>query len=213
MPVEVAVASVTLAEAVFAVFAALVAFTVIVAGEGAVAGAVYRPLDEIVPQADPLQPEPDTAQLTEVFEDPLTVAANCSVAPVFIETVVGLTETAIAGAVVAVPLRAMLVVAPVELLLVIESWPESLAEAVGANCIEIVKDDPGFRVAGRVGAVILKPVPDMLAALMVRAAVPDEVRVTVCEADEPTCTLPNEMLLALAPIFAVFAAAVAFNCR
>ena len=55
----------------------LVAVIVKVAGEGAVAGAVYSPLEEIVPQVAPLQPVPDAVQVTAMFDVPVTEAANC----------------------------------------------------------------------------------------------------------------------------------------
>lgn len=55
----------------------LVALMVTVAGDGAVAGAVYSPLEEIVPQEAPLQPVPDTVQVTAVFDVPVTEVANC----------------------------------------------------------------------------------------------------------------------------------------
>lgn len=208
---EAAALTVTVAEAVLAVLAALVAFTVTVAGEGAVAGAVYKPVEEMVPQLEPLQPEPETDQETEVFEEPLTLEANCCVAPAVTEALVGLTPIVIGA--MPVPVKATLVAEPVELLLAIESWPEALPAAVGANCRAIVSDDPGLRVAGSVGWVILKPEPDTLAALIVNAPVPDEVSVTVCDVDEPVVTLPNAMLLALAPILGVVAGATAFSCR
>ena len=55
----------------------LVALMVTVAGDGAVAGAVYSPLVEIVPQEAPLQPVPDTVQITTGFDVPVTELANC----------------------------------------------------------------------------------------------------------------------------------------
>jgi hypothetical protein len=55
----------------------LVAVMVTVAGDGGVAGAVYRPVEEIVPQVAPLQPVPDAVQVTAVFDVPVTEAANC----------------------------------------------------------------------------------------------------------------------------------------
>ena len=55
---------------------ALVAVMVTVEGDGGVAGAVYSPVEEIVPQAVPLQPAPDTVQATAVFDVPVTEAAN-----------------------------------------------------------------------------------------------------------------------------------------
>ena len=44
--------------------AADVAFTVTVAGLGGAAGAVYRPLLSMLPQAAPVQPDPETLQVT-----------------------------------------------------------------------------------------------------------------------------------------------------
>ena len=55
----------------------LVTVMVTDAGDGAVAGAVYSPVEEIVPQEAPLQPVPDAAQITAVFDVPVTEAANC----------------------------------------------------------------------------------------------------------------------------------------
>lgn len=57
--------------------AALVAVMVTVAGEGAVAGAAKSPLEEMVPQVAPLQPDPETVQVTAVFDVPVTEAINC----------------------------------------------------------------------------------------------------------------------------------------
>jgi hypothetical protein len=72
----------------------LVAVMVTVAGDGTVAGAVYSPLEEIVPQAIPLQPVPDTVQVTASLVAPVTDAANCFVVPAFVEALAGVTETA-----------------------------------------------------------------------------------------------------------------------
>ena len=44
-------------------------------------GAVYRPEAEIDPQADPEQPAPATAHLTDVFVVPAIVAENCCCVP------------------------------------------------------------------------------------------------------------------------------------
>lgn len=75
----------TVAVADFVGSAWLVAVAAMALGEGALAGAVYRPLLSIVPQALPLQPCPGTApatlQVTAVFEIPLTAAVNCCVLP------------------------------------------------------------------------------------------------------------------------------------
>ena len=40
---------------------------------------MYKPLLEIVPQAAPEQPEPETLQFTAVLLVPLTVAVNCCI--------------------------------------------------------------------------------------------------------------------------------------
>ena len=66
-----AVATVTLAVAVFEVSATLVAVT---SNVPAVLPAVYMPPDEIVP--------PVAVQVTLVFDVPVTVAENCCFAPV-----------------------------------------------------------------------------------------------------------------------------------
>ena len=71
----IAASTVTAAAAVLVGSAWLVAVTVTAAGDGTAEGAVYRPL-EIVPQADPVQPAPESVQLTAVLLVPPTVAAN-----------------------------------------------------------------------------------------------------------------------------------------
>ena len=54
----------------------------------------------IVPQAVPLQPVPDTAQVTAVFDVPATGAANCCVDPAVTDTLVGVTVTVVVGTMV-----------------------------------------------------------------------------------------------------------------
>ena len=54
----------------------LVAVTVTDAGDGTAAGAVYRPALVIVPQAAPVQPAPESVQLTAVLLVPPTDAVN-----------------------------------------------------------------------------------------------------------------------------------------
>jgi hypothetical protein len=54
-----------------------VAVTITVACGGTEDGAVYNPLVEIVPQADPAQPGPLTLQVTAVFVVPVTTSAKC----------------------------------------------------------------------------------------------------------------------------------------
>jgi hypothetical protein len=70
MIVAVAVAN---AEELACAVATIVTFV----GLGALAGAVYKPADVIVPQAAPVQPEPLTLHVTAVFLVPATVARNC----------------------------------------------------------------------------------------------------------------------------------------
>jgi hypothetical protein len=70
-------ATVTDADADEVALAFEVAVTMTVACEGTEDGAVYRPPEEIVPQADPEQPGPLTLQVTAVFVVPVTTSANC----------------------------------------------------------------------------------------------------------------------------------------
>ena len=72
---------VTVAVAVAFVSALLVAVTVTVFGLIICEGAVYRPLESIVPQPVPLQLVPVTLQLTVISLGPLTIAENCWVPP------------------------------------------------------------------------------------------------------------------------------------
>jgi len=44
---------------------------------GTVLGALYKPVDEIVPQDEPTHPDPLTFQVTAVLALPVTVAVNC----------------------------------------------------------------------------------------------------------------------------------------
>lgn len=88
----------TLTDADAVVFCWLVAVTVTVDGEGTVLGAVYNPVDVMVPQVLPLHPAPLTVQDTAVFEAPDTDAVNCWVELVWRLTPEGVTATVIAGA-------------------------------------------------------------------------------------------------------------------
>lgn len=60
-----------------------VAVTATIGGLGAVAGAVYNPLELMLPQADPLQPLPDMLQMKTGLELPVSAAVNCNCAPGF----------------------------------------------------------------------------------------------------------------------------------
>lgn len=69
--------TVTVALADFAVSACEVAVTEKKGGFGGTAGAVNNPEEFTVPQVLPAQPVPVIVHVTEVFGDPVTVAANC----------------------------------------------------------------------------------------------------------------------------------------
>ena len=92
--------------AVFVPSATEVAVTVTVAGVGTALGAEYvtgAPLalldGDTVPQAAPLQPAPDTIQLTPLFaESFVTVAVSACVCPTCTVIVAGATLTAMAAA-------------------------------------------------------------------------------------------------------------------
>ncbi len=75
------------------------AVIVTVAGLGGVVGAVYRPVESIVPQGEPAppQPVPETCQVTAVFVVPVTIAVNCTVLPTGTFTGLGVTLTVIPG--------------------------------------------------------------------------------------------------------------------
>ena len=96
--------------------ASLLPVTVTVAGTGTIAGAVYNPLADMVPQAAPVQPIPDKAHVTALFDVPVTDAASCCVDPVFTEAVAGLKDTTITE--VPVPLREIAAVGLIDELLV-----------------------------------------------------------------------------------------------
>jgi len=73
---------VTVAEAEIELLAAEVAVTETWAGAGAVKGAVYSPVELMVPHVAPVQPLPLTLQLTPVVLVPLTLAWNCCCPPI-----------------------------------------------------------------------------------------------------------------------------------
>ena len=97
----------------------------------------------------------------------------------------------------------------VDALLVIVSCPVADPVAVGLKVSVTFNVWPGVKVAGRVTAEAEKPVPLTETPLTVTAAVPLEVRVTVCVVEPLTTTAPNAMLVALM----VSAGVAAFNCR
>ena len=85
----------TVAEADLLESAAEVAATATVGGLGIVTGAVYFPVAPIVPQLAPVQPAPETLQVT-VWLAPLgpTAAVNCCESPTCTDAVPGETLTA-----------------------------------------------------------------------------------------------------------------------
>src|SRR5215469_12412792 len=80
-------------------------------------------------------------------------------------------------AAVPVPFRLITAVLPVDELLLMVSCPLAEPAAAGLNCTCRVTDWLGFRVIGKLPPMMEKPVPVMLAELMVREVVPVEVRV------------------------------------
>lgn len=87
----------TVAVAVFDVSATLLAVTVTVSGEAALAGAVYRPEAEM----DPICGERD--HVAALLAGPVTVAANCCFAPARMDALAGETEMLVATGIVQVP--------------------------------------------------------------------------------------------------------------
>jgi hypothetical protein len=95
----------------------------------------------MVPHAAPLQPAPLTAQVTLVFELPVTVGVNCCVAPA--ETVVVFGDTAIASPAALATLRvAVLLVALPALLLTITVKSARLSAAVAGGVVYIEEVAP-----------------------------------------------------------------------
>jgi hypothetical protein len=104
-------------------------------------------------------------------------------------------ETAIAGAAAAAPVPDMLtIVLDVEALLEIAMLPVEALVVVGANLTLKFADDPAAIVAGMPMPLTEYPVPLTDAELTVKLAVPVFWTETVCVADWPTVTLPNERL-------------------
>src|SRR2546426_840957 len=68
---------------------------------------------------------------------------------------------------------------------------DAVSLAVGANCTLKVLDCPAARVSGKVGALMLKPVPVTGRCAMVKLAVPELFKVRFCAPVLPTSTLPK----------------------
>ncbi len=107
-----------------------------------------------------------------------------------------------------VPLRGTVNVGFVDELLLMLSCPVAEPTADGLNVKVTVTVCPGFSVAGRLTAEAEKPLPVTATEFTVTAAVPLEVRVTVCVVELFTTTPPNEMLVAFTPSAGV----AAFSC-
>jgi hypothetical protein len=84
---------------------------------------------------------------------------------------------------------------------------------VGSNWTFSVAVWAGFRVSGNVAPDMVKPVPVSVAALMVTAAVPEEVRVTDCVVGVLSTTLPNDKLDALRLSVGVVPATLRFKAK
>jgi hypothetical protein len=80
-------------------------------------------------------------------------------------------------------------------LLVIETLPLALMAVVGVNLAVKEVLAPALIVSGTVSPLIVKPVPDALAAVIVTLAVPEFVSVTDCDALLPSATLPKLTLV------------------
>jgi hypothetical protein len=103
----------------------------------------------------------------------------------------------VACEVVPVPLRLIASGEPGALLL-IETLPVALVDAVGANVTVKLVVAPGVRLAGALHPISVKPVPVMLCAEIATFAVPVLVRVTGTEALAPSSTGPKLMLAGVA---------------
>jgi hypothetical protein len=77
IPITIPPVSMTMADAVAVLSALLDAVTVTVGGEGIALGAVYKPLEEIVPSVAFPPATPPANHVTLLFEVPVTIAWNC----------------------------------------------------------------------------------------------------------------------------------------
>jgi len=134
----------TCAEADLVVSACDVAVTVTTAGLGTIAGAVYKPAEVIAPHLEPEQPAPEMLHDTDVFEVPVTCAANCREAEGASLTEVGETVTVTTGTTVTV----------------------ALADLVGSACdVAVTERKRGFGgTAGAVNSPAELTVPQVLPA-------------------------------------------------
>jgi hypothetical protein len=108
-----------------------------------------------------------------------------------------------------VPLRGTVNVGFVEDVLLTVNCPVSEPDVVGSNVSVTETACPGLSVAGRLIGETEKPVPVTARELTVTAAVPLDVRVTVCVVGVFNATAPNAMLVA----FNVSVGAPAMSCN
>jgi hypothetical protein len=99
---------------------------------------------------------------------------------------------------VPVPLRATVVVLPVDELLPIAICPLAAPGDVGLNCTCSVIDCVGFNVTGKLPPTTVKPAPVIAAEFTVTGDVPVDVSVNGCVVAVFTVTLPKFRLAALA---------------
>jgi hypothetical protein len=92
-----------------------------------------------------------------------------------------------------IPVKVMAAVVPAELLLslVMVNLPVTAPAAVGSKLTVNAVVCPGFSVTGKVVPVKVKPVPEMVGALMVTGRFPVELKVSVFVADIVTPSPPN----------------------
>jgi len=159
---------------------------------------------KVVPEVTPLalKPAPETVTLEMLtFEFPVFVKVTLEepLPPTFTLPklrLVGFTPSRKVAA-APVPLRAIVSGEP-GALLVMETPPLALPVTEGANCPLKVVFCPAASVSGTDKPVMLKPVPEALAAEIVTLAVPELLNVKVCAPLLPTSTLPKLKLEGLA---------------
>lgn len=93
-----------------------------------------------------------------------------------------------------------IVIGETEALLVTEMLPEALPAVVGANLAAKEALFPGLIVTGMLRPLMLNPVPDALACVIVTGAFPVFCKVMFCGEVLPTPTLPKETFAGLAEI-------------
>jgi hypothetical protein len=101
----------------------------------------------------------------------------------------------VGGGVAPVPLRATVIVPPIEQLLPSATVPVAAPAVVGSNCTSSVDVCPGFSVIGNVAPASLNPAPLTDPALIVTGAVPVDVIVTDCVAGVFRLTVPKPTLV------------------